>query len=58
MSIQPEGEQVRKAIKWISAELQYGREKKQVGKLVDEACSLFDLSPKEAEELSNFYKKR
>ena len=58
MSIQAEGEQVRKAIKWISAELQYGKEKKQVNKLVDEACSLFDLSPKEAEELSNFYREK
>ena len=58
MGVQPEGEQVRKAIKWISAELQYGKEKKQVNKLVEEACSVFDLSPKEAEELVNFYRKR
>jgi len=58
LGVQPEGEQVRKAIKWISAELQYGKEKKSAGKLVEEACGLFDLSPKEAEELANFYRKR
>jgi len=58
LGVQPEGEQVRKAIKWISAELQYGKEKKQVNKLVEEACSVFDLSPKEAEELANFYRKK
>jgi hypothetical protein len=58
LGVQPEGEQVRKAIKWISDERQYGRGNKPLKILVEEACSLFDLSPKEAEALSNFYRKK
>ncbi|MCF8080820.1 MAG: hypothetical protein K9K88_16195 [Desulfobacterales bacterium] len=56
MGIQAEGEQVRKAVKWISAERQYAKDPKPLKKLVEEAGSLFDLSPKEAEELSNFFR--
>lgn len=58
MSVQPEGEQIRKAVKWISAERQYAKEPRPVHKLVEEACALFDLSPKEAEELANFFLKK
>ena len=58
MGIQPDGEQVRKAVKWISAERQYAKEPKPIQKLIAEACSVFDLSPKEAEELSNFYREK
>ena len=52
-TIQPEGENLRKAVKWISDERQYGPEKKTV-KLIEEACLKFNLSPVEAEYLSNF----
>ncbi len=58
MSIQAEGEQARKAIKWISAERQYTKEPKPIQKLIEEACNLFDLSPKEEEELTQFYRKK
>ncbi len=56
--MQAEGEQVRKAVKWISAERQYAKDPKPLKKLVEEAGSLFDLSPKEAEELSNFFREK
>ena len=55
-AIMPEGDAIRKAIKWISAELTEDPEK-PVQKLVNEAVSLFDLSPKDTEFLMNFYRK-
>ncbi len=55
-TVMPEGEAIRKAIKWISAELQEGPEK-PVMKLVNEAVARFDLSPKDGEFLLSFYKK-
>jgi len=44
MSIQPTGEDLRKAVKWVSAERKYnpGKELKAV---IQEACVKFDLSP-------------
>jgi hypothetical protein len=50
MSILPEGEQLRRAIKWISD----GRtENPGAGllKLIEDACLKFDLPPKDAESL-------
>ncbi len=50
MSIHPEGEQLRRAIKWISD----GRtENPEAGllKLIEDACLKFDLPPKDAESL-------
>jgi hypothetical protein len=52
-TIQPEGENLRKAVKWISEERQYGPDKKPL-KLIEEACLKFNLSPVEAEYLSKF----
>jgi hypothetical protein len=52
-TIQPEGESLRKAVKWISEERQYGPGKK-LAKLIEEACFRFNLSPTEAEYLTNF----
>jgi len=52
-TIQPEGENLRKAVKWISEERKYGPEKKSA-KLVEEACFKFNLSPVDAEYLANF----
>jgi len=44
MGIQPTGEDLRKAVKWVSAERKYnpGKELKAV---IQEACVKFDLSP-------------
>jgi hypothetical protein len=53
MSIQPEGEDLRKAVKWISDERKYNPEAKPI-KLIEEACLKYDLSPKDAEYLTNF----
>ena len=53
MSIQPDGEDLRKAVKWISEERKYNPEKKHI-KLIEEACLKFDLSPKDAEYLAKF----
>ncbi len=55
-NIMPEGEAIRKAVKWISAEMDEDA-KQSLQKLVNDAVSRFDLSPKEAEFLSAFYKK-
>jgi hypothetical protein len=52
-TIQPEGENLRKAVKWISDERKYGPKKKTV-KLIEEACLKFNLSPLDAEYLSKF----
>ncbi len=53
MSIQPEGEDLRKAIRWISEERQCepGKNEKQ---LAEEASVTFDLSPKDAAFLAKF----
>jgi hypothetical protein len=57
MSILPEGEQLRRAVKWISDER---LENPEAGpaKLVGEACLKFDLPPKDAEFLLNFFKEK
>jgi hypothetical protein len=55
-TIQPEGESLRKAVKWISDERTYGAEKTLL-KLIEEAGLKFDLSPMDAEYLINFFRK-
>lgn len=50
MTIRPDGENIRKAIKWFSAERQDNPDT-PIHKLVDQACIHFNLSPKEAEYL-------
>jgi hypothetical protein len=54
-TIQPEGEDLRKAVKWISEERKYGP-KRKLAKLIEEACFKFNLSPMDAEYLSMFYR--
>ena len=56
MGIQPEGEDIRRAIKWISDERKYtpGQSLKQ---LVEAASLKFDLSPIDENYLYQFYKK-
>jgi hypothetical protein len=53
--IQPEGEEIRKAIKWISANLDEGKKK---SKLIEEAAIKFDLSPAQTDFLMNFFSKK
>ena len=55
-SVMPEGEAIRRAVRWISYELEEDP-KRPVQKLVNEAVQRFDLSPKEAEFLIAFYRK-
>jgi hypothetical protein len=54
MGILPEGEQLRRAVKWISDErlLDSGVSRK---KLIGEACLKFDLPPKDAEFLMSYF---
>ena len=50
MTIQPKGEDLRKAVKWVSGERKYNTEK-EVKALIEEACMKFDLSPMDADFL-------
>jgi hypothetical protein len=43
-TIQPEGEDLRKAVKWIAEERKYNPDRKLTA-LIEEACLKFDLSP-------------
>jgi hypothetical protein len=53
----PEGEDLRRAVKWVSSRLQE-RSGQQVQPLVQEAIFKFDLSPKDAEFLIGFFSRR
>ena len=53
MSIQPEGEDLRKAVKWVSEERKFNP-KRKLRELIGEACLKFDLSPKDTEFLFRF----
>jgi hypothetical protein len=55
-TVMPEGDAIRKAIKWISTELNENPDR-PLQKLVNEAVSRFDLSPKDSEFLISFYRK-
>ena len=55
-AIMPEGEEIRKAVKWISDNLQ-DDPNKSVQKLINEAVMRFDLSPKDSVFLTDFYRK-
>ena len=50
MSVQPKGEDLRKAVKWVSEERTYNPGKK-LKEIVEEACVKFDLSPMDADFL-------
>jgi len=52
-TVQPEGEDLRKAVKWISEERKYNPDRKPRS-IIDEACLKFNLSPKDAEYLVKF----
>ena len=50
MTIQPKGEDLRKAVKWVSDERKYNPEK-ELKALIEEACLKFNLSPMDADFL-------
>ena len=54
-SVQPQGEQLKKAIKWISEKRKQDPDI-NLSKLVDEAAFQFDLSPKDSQFLLRFVK--
>jgi hypothetical protein len=54
-TIQPQGENIRKAIKWISEERQAGTATSN-NRLVEQAAVKFNLSPNEVEFLTKFVK--
>jgi len=54
MSILPKGEQLRRAIRWISDE-RLNDPRVKVSKLIDEACMKFNLPPKDADFLVKFF---
>ncbi len=54
MTIQPDGEDLRKAIRWISEERQRDPERNTAA-LIEAACVRFDLSPLDAEHLSTYF---
>jgi hypothetical protein len=54
-TIQPKGDDLRKAVKWISEEHQAGPDVSR-SKLVEQAAVKFNLSPKDVEFLTRFAK--
>jgi len=56
MNIIPQGEDLRKAVKWISEERERCPNKK-ISTLISEACLRFDLQPNDEEFLCRFYQK-
>jgi hypothetical protein len=56
MSMIPEGEDLRKAVKWISEERERRPNEKSIT-LINEACLRFDLQPNDGEFLIRFYQK-
>ena len=53
----PEGEDLRRAVRWVSQGLQ-DSPGQPVQPLVQEAIFKFDLSPKDAEFLVDFFRRR
>ena len=52
----PEGEELRRAVKWVSAHIQESPDL-PLHKLVQEAIFKYNLSPKDSEFLMRFYRK-
>jgi len=55
-TVMPEGENVQKAIKWISANFEENK-KLSIHQLIEKAVFKFDLSPKDTEFLFGFFRK-
>jgi hypothetical protein len=56
-TIMPEAEHVQKAIKWISANIEEN-DNQPLQKLIEKAVFKFDLSPKDTEFMTNFFRER
>jgi hypothetical protein len=56
-TIMPEGEDLQRAIKWISSNLE-DNPNQPVFPLVEKAVFKFDLSPKDSDFLMTFFRKR
>ena len=54
MTIQPEGENLRKAVKWIAEEEKAGSSKSRQ-ELLEAACLRFNLTPMESEYLARSF---
>ena len=54
-TIMPEAENVQKAIKWISSNIEDG-ENQPLFKLIESAVFKYDLSPKDSEFLLGFFR--
>ena len=54
-TIQPKGDNFRKAVKWISEERRY-RPERNYRSIIEEACLKFNLSPMDAEYLNKLPK--
>jgi hypothetical protein len=55
-TIQPDGEMIRKAVKWISEERQADQSKNHQ-QMIEAAALRFNLSPMEVEYLNNLLKR-
>ncbi len=55
MSVHPEGESLRRAVRWISGHLEEDAEQ-PLRPLVESATLRFDLTPREFEYLYGFYR--
>ena len=56
-TIQPKGEKIRQAVRWISDE-RLEDENKDLSKLISKAGERFSLSPADEEYLRGFYKEK
>lgn len=56
-TMMPTGEDIRKAVKWISENLEASPGQSRI-KLIEQAVFKFDLSPIDAEFLINFFCKK
>jgi hypothetical protein len=54
-NIQPQGEALRQAVRWISGRLAEDPERK-TSALIQEACARFNLTPKDEVYLESFYR--
>lgn len=55
--LMPDGEDLRRAVKWVSGNLQENQAQ-PVQSLVQKAIFKFDLSPKDADFLMRFYSEK
>jgi hypothetical protein len=53
----PDGEDMRKAVKWISENLETNPDQPRM-KLIEQAVFKFDLSPIDTDFLINFFRKK